>query len=120
MTDLTDMPTAQLIAELKRRESALEAELSSLIDWRSPAPITCDCAEIGQRIVTEVASKFAVRDHDIMGRRRTPKIARARQTAMVALHQAGYSLCEVGRFFDRDHGTVIHALKVIKQSPAIP
>jgi len=120
MTELSEFSLSALIAELHRRERALEEELSVLIQLRSPSMVARECSDRGRLIVSEIAAAFGIHDGDIMGRRRTPKIARARQTAMVALYQAGFTLSEVGKFFDRDHGTVIHALKVIKQSPSIP
>ncbi len=116
MSDLSTIPTAILIAELHRREAALTLELTSLLDWRAPATLPATAAADGARIVREVAAAADLSEAVIMGRSRVPRVARARQIAMVQLLNTGISLCDVGRFFDRDHGTVMHALKVIKQS----
>lgn len=62
-------------------------------------------------VVTAVAKKFSLTEDDIMGRRRTERIALARMICMAAVWQAGFSYCVVGRVFKRHHGTVMHAVK---------
>jgi chromosomal replication initiation ATPase DnaA len=38
-------------------------------------------------------------------------IVNARWAAMYAMRLAGYSYADIGRFFNRDHSTVIYAIK---------
>ena len=66
-----------------------------------------------QRIVAEC---YDIRLSEMVGRGRGAKmIAEARQVAMYLTREmAKLSLVEVGKAFgDRDHGTVIHACKVV-------
>ena len=51
---------------------------------------------------------------DLLSSRRTPRIARARQLAMyLARELTPLSLSQIARAFDRDHTTVIHAVRAV-------
>ena len=68
-----------------------------------------------ERIVEETAARLGVSVRQILGRQRSEKIARARQVAMwLGALDGSRSLPEVGRHFDRHHGTVMHARAVIE------
>ena len=114
MNDLSEISTVDLIAELHARQAAAEAELAALLQWRAPDGVSQSCRDSGVTTVAAVADAFGLRSAVIMGRGRTPKVSKARAVAMAGMHQAGFSLVEIGRFFDRDHGTVLHALKTVK------
>ncbi len=109
MNDLSSIPLADLAGEISRR---LAAESQPFVSGRSkrcdPLPRTVEC---GKTVVAAVAGKYGYSEDEIMGRRRTARLARARQVAMAALWQAGFSLCEVGYFFGRCHGTVVQAIR---------
>lgn len=64
-----------------------------------------------------VSSKFNVSLQDLLGKRRTHNIAFARQVAMyLSREHTGCSYPELGALFGgRDHSTVIHANKVVKE-----
>ena len=52
----------------------------------------------------------------LKGKRRTASVALPRQMAMFLMRrQTTLSLSEIGRFFDRDHTTVIHACDKIER-----
>ena len=118
MIDLSQVPLPDLFAEITRREDELAARMAAIAEWRNPNRVSNQCAESGHRIVAEVAKAFGVTPSSIMGRDRSPKTCKARHVAMVALYNQNGSLAETGRFFDRDHGTIIHALKSVKKSPS--
>jgi len=70
----------------------------------------CRC----RAIVDLVADRFHLTGRDIFHRRRTARIALPRQVAMTLMRQVlGLPLQTIGRLFDRDHGTVIHATKAV-------
>jgi chromosomal replication initiator protein len=77
----------------------------------APAVITLDEVE------KEVASHFGLRIGDLKARRRTKKIAEARQVAMYLMRQkAGASYPVIGQHLGgRDHSTVIHACQSIER-----
>lgn len=67
-----------------------------------------------QAIIAAVGDAESVHVNEIMGERRTARIAAARQLAMAIIRRdTNLSLVEVGEIFNRDHGTVIHALKAV-------
>ena len=69
------------------------------------------------KLILEIARSLEVEHLLIMSRRRTMRVALARQAAMTVLRGKGdrYTLQDVGDFFGRDHGTVIHAQKVMAE-----
>lgn len=65
-------------------------------------------------VVLEVAEKTGVTPKQILGSSRKRNIVRARQLAMWGARQHGVSFPEIGRFFNRDHTTVIHGVKMVE------
>lgn len=66
------------------------------------------------RIVDKIAEETGIERTAIMGGRRTKGAVRARQLAMkVAYDYTPLSLPDVGRFFHRDHTTVLHAIRAV-------
>jgi chromosomal replication initiator protein len=63
-----------------------------------------------------VASVLGVPRADLVSPRRTPRIARARQLAMyLARELTPLSLSQIAREFDRDHSTVLHAIRAVSK-----
>ena len=61
-----------------------------------------------------VCSIEGVGREDLLSPRRSPRIARARQVAMyLARELTPLSLAEIARGFDRDHTTVMHAIRAV-------
>ena len=72
-----------------------------------------------EEIQHKVADKYNIRTADILSKRRERPIARPRQIAMyLAKNLTTASLPEIGRKFDRDHTTVIHAVKTVEDMMA--
>lgn len=73
---------------------------------------------VGHReIVEEICRLYALRPEEVLGNGRRPQLVLARQIAMyVCRRRLGLSYPELGRMFGgRDHSTVVHAVKKIKQ-----
>ena len=70
-----------------------------------------------EEIIRKVADHYNLRMTDLMSARRSRSIARPRQVAMyMAKKLTTRSLPEIGRkFANRDHTTVIHAVKTIEK-----
>lgn len=67
-------------------------------------------------ILKEVSETTSVSTEDLLSRKRTANVAFARQTCMyLGRVLTKHSLVEIGRFFERDHGTVIHAVRKVEQ-----
>lgn len=59
-----------------------------------------------------VAARHGVNWREIMGRSRMAYVARARRHCWLEFYRRGYSSCQIGRIFDRDHSTVLYGLKL--------
>ena len=65
-------------------------------------------------IVAAIASAFGLSPKQIMSKRRPDSIAVPRMAAMYVMRTTlGMTLENIGDFFKRDHGTVLHAIKRI-------
>jgi len=66
-----------------------------------------------RRIVAHIARKHGVTPEDIYGPRRHAVVMEARfeAVAMVYTMNPAWSLPQLGRFFNRDHTTVLHCLR---------
>ena len=67
------------------------------------------------KIWNAVASVMCVSIKDIMSRRREKQIALARQIAMYYTYKTGNTFEECGRMFNRDHATIMYAVKRITE-----
>lgn len=90
-------------------ESALATLLHDVIDNDQSKTITVD------RVQRIVATHYDLRVSDLTGPRRPKNIAEARQVAMFLVRSlTKLPLVQIGdEFGGRDHGTVIHACKVV-------
>jgi chromosomal replication initiator protein len=63
-----------------------------------------------------VASVLGVPREELLSPRRTPRVARARQLAMYLSRElTALSLAQIAREFDRDHSTVLHAIRSVSK-----
>lgn len=62
------------------------------------------------RVIEVAAQMTGVRVAEIVGPRRDRETAHLRFAVMLALHRRGVSLSAMGRRFDRDHTSVMHAV----------
>jgi len=92
-------------------ESALAVFLHDVIDEEPTKSVTVD------RVQRAVATQYDLRVSDLTGPRRPKNIAEARQVAMYLIRlMVKLPLTQIGdEFGNRDHGTVIHACKVVAQ-----
>jgi chromosomal replication initiator protein len=92
-------------------ESALATLLHDVVDQEQTKSVTVD------RVQRVVATEYDLRVSDLTGPRRPKNIAEARQVAMYLTRQmVRLPLIQIGEEFGgRDHGTVIHACKVVTE-----
>ncbi len=90
-------------------ETALHKLLQDVLDQEPAKSVTVD------RVQRVVAAHFDLRVSDLTGPRRPKNIAEARQVAMFLVRTlTKLPLTQIGEEFgNRDHGTVIHACKVV-------
>lgn len=65
--------------------------------------------------VREVCAECGVSFNDVMSRNKLPNVAHARQRLFLEFREMGMSLSDIGRFFGRDHTTVIHGINAEKE-----
>ena len=65
-------------------------------------------------IVHAVAQASGIPASQIYSRSRKAHVNRARQIVMLAAHERGMSLSEIGRALGRDHTTIDHGIKAEK------
>ena len=122
-----------LADKIRNNVRRLEGALMRVASYKSLSdrPLTCEIIENllrdifqeqARKTVTidqiqkRVAEHFDIRLADMTSKRRPANIAFARQIAMyLARERTNSSLCDIGEAFGgRDHGTVIHACKLVK------
>ncbi len=66
-------------------------------------------------ILKNVIEEFGFSEAELKGKKRTQKLALARQTSMYLIRTLlNFSLAEIGEFFGgKDHSTVIHSIEKI-------
>jgi chromosomal replication initiator protein len=68
------------------------------------------------KIITYVSQKFGIAPEEIVGKRKTNEIAISRQVSIYLLRElTDMSYENVGKVFNRDHSTVVSAVKKIKE-----
>jgi chromosomal replication initiator protein len=97
------------IHDVKPTEELLENVLRDVADQDPSRAVNID------RIQRIVAERYDIRMSELLGRGRPKMVAEGRQVAMYLTREmTKISLVEVGQAFGkRDHGTVIHAVKVV-------
>ena len=69
-----------------------------------------------ENIMRKVSDYYNIRVADLSSKRRSRSLARPRQVAMaLAKELTEHSLPEIGRAFDKDHTTVLHACKKVRE-----
>ena len=71
------------------------------------------------QILRECAREYGCTVSDMLGKCRNENIILARRKAMWRLHKRGtMSLTQIGRYLNKDHSTVLHALRKYEKSLA--
>lgn len=77
--------------------------------------------QVIKQAINDVCKDYDITYEQIISPTRMRTVSLPRQVAMFKLHQLGYSLVEIGKIFNKDHTTVIHAVrKIEKQKDRYP
>lgn len=111
LPDLFDGQAAALIGVLAKMaaQHPVEAPPETVVYSIDPAQV---CHVIAER----TAARYGLR-LDLMLDQRTTHHVTGRQVAMTAAWLWGVTYSEVGRQFDRDHATVMYAVRKVHRSP---
>jgi chromosomal replication initiator protein len=133
MTQVSDEMIDRIVERVKGNVRALEGALIrvAMVATLNEDPVTadqineviadiCDPEETRQvgaeEIKRAVAEHYDIEVNILNGKKRTARIAEARQVAMFLVRSlTDLSLVEVASAFGKDHGTVIYAVKKMKK-----
>ena len=116
---------APLISKNELRDKARRARIEELERQRIAGReklIRQTSNKDARAVMARVALEMDVRIEDLLGPRRSAKLVEARHKAIiaVALERPKLSLPQIGKLFNRDHTTIMHALQkhgVDRRSP---
>lgn len=69
-------------------------------------------------VLLQVADRFGIAPEVLAGRSKQKDIVRARMLAMAECRRHGFSYPAIGRAFDRNHTTVMHACRIVAKELA--
>ena len=99
MSELRNIPPSQLIND-------------GYIDEGSFTPVKNISPK---KIIDKVAKYYNLKSEDLLGKSRVKSIKSARQVAMYLLsEELGLSTVKIGAEFNKDHTTIMHGIKIIK------
>ena len=121
---MAEAKAARLEAMVRRQAmdiQILQAQVASLsgkaaaqqIAGQAPALIAPTVRRMAD-IAAEVATENLLTVSTLRSPSKVAAIAHPRQEAMLRMIEAGYSTPQIGRFFSKDHTTVIHAARVAR------
>jgi chromosomal replication initiator protein len=95
------------------REPLSTSIVRQALDASAPAPGPAVAPTLPE-IQDAVCTASAISRAELLSPGRSPRVAHARQLAMyLARELTGMSLAEIARGFDRDHTTVLHAIRAV-------
>lgn len=109
------------IAQQDKIIALQRAQIDAIVAFLKGMPTTSD-ARLPQpaykRRMAEIAAEVAIANDltvaELKSEDRTFRITHPRQDAMLQMHKAGFSLPMIGRFFSRDHTTVLYGCRAAK------
>ncbi len=88
-----------------------QTAISDIMNNSQPTPVTVDM------IIEEVGRTYGVTAEDIKSKKRKKDISTARQIAMFIIREiTQMSMADIGDVFNRDHSTVVYAIKIVDES----
>lgn len=102
------VPSKKEIARIQAQERRAKAEADRVARLKA----MIERGDI-QAIIAEVALAHRVTVEDILGHGKSAPLVKARHQAMVevAIRRPAFSLPQLGKVFNRDHTTILHALQ---------
>ena len=75
-----------------------------------------DQTKAATNIINKVADFYGIKSDEVIGRCRKQEFVKARFLAIYFIkNRTDFTLKRIGEIFGRDHASIIHALKTIKQ-----
>jgi chromosomal replication initiator protein len=106
------------INELAAKQALLKCEISPKMALAAYEDNSGGKAQSIESIAKAVAIAYQIPLETMLGKSRMACVNRPRQIAIYLCRQAGFSLSETGKFFNRDASSVLNAIKNIKNEIA--
>ncbi|MEZ0580161.1 helix-turn-helix domain-containing protein [Nocardioides sp. MH1] len=112
---------ADLIAPLDAEQlRSLVTVLIVQVDQSMPVASTTGPAGVCELAINAAAPMFGTTPEAILSAERSRPISDARAVAMTAARETGLSLPAIAEHFNKDHGSVIHAVRRTAERPGWP
>lgn len=72
--------------------------------------------ELAAQLAEGIAKETGIPAEDILGRGRDAQVVAARHRLWAMLHDAGISYSSLGKVLDRDHTTVLYAVRKVREA----
>ena len=107
---------SQFVDQFLTYKQATEKLAEEIAAYHKLGILKNDSVKEATDVVRITASAFGIHPNQLLSRQRPAHIAIPRMVAMYVFRKRlGLTLQEIGKFFKRDHGTPIHAIKVIEK-----
>jgi len=107
---------SQFVDQFLTYKQATEKLAEEIAAYHKLGILKNDSVKEATDVVRITASAFGIHSNQLLSRQRPAHIAIPRMVAMYVFRKRlGLTLQEIGKFFKRDHGTAIHAIKVIEK-----
>lgn len=114
-----------IIEALRAQVARMDAAMRGLLrPTPAPNPVEIEdnpaivCAALSAARMSDIAAQVAllrgITVMELRGTNRRVQYSHPRQEAMLIMHEAGYSMPRIGRFFRRDHTTVLHGIRAAR------
>jgi chromosomal replication initiation ATPase DnaA len=118
---MTDEGVLEMALRHAREYAALierirdEAYAAGLHDRAKPGSVTAPTS-LMEQITEAVAAEHGVLPSELRGPSRFAQFIEPRRRVWAELRERGYSLSQIGRFFGRDHTTIMHGIREYQKS----
>lgn len=111
---------ADLIAPLDAEQlRSLVTVLAAQVDQSGPASSATGPAAVCELAINAAAPMFGTTPEAILSAERSRPVSDARAVAMTAARETGLSLPAIAEHFNKDHGSVIHAVRRTAERPRL-
>ena len=111
---------ADLIAPLDAEQlRSLVTVLAVQVDQSMPATSATGPAAVCELVINAAAPMFGTTPEAILSAERSRPVSDARAVAMTAARETGLSLPAIAEHFNKDHGSVIHAVRRTADRPRL-
>lgn len=111
---------AGLIAPLDAEQlRSLVTVLAAQVDQSAPASSATGPAAVCELAINAAAPMFGTTPEAILSAERSRPVSDARAVAMTAARETGLSLPAIAEHFNKDHGSVIHAVRRTAERPRL-